>query len=235
MQSAFIYYKEKFMPNILVCEDDVALNKLICKVLEKHGHTVSSSNNGQEALDIIDSTHIDLIVTDVMMPNMDGYELIESIRCINSTIPVLVVTAKGTYSDKLRGFNLGADDYMVKPIDINELSLRVNALLRRSKIANERRIVIGQTILDSDAFTVSVAGDAVTLPQKEFLLLFKLLSYPDRVFTRFEIMEEIWGYESESDEKTINVHISKLRNRYENNPDFYIDTVRGIGYKAVLK
>lgn len=235
MQSAFIYYKEKFMPNILVCEDDVALNKLICKVLEKHGHTVSSSNNGQEALDIIDSTHIDLIVTDVMMPNMDGYELIESIRCINSTIPVLVVTAKGTYNDKLRGFNLGADDYMVKPIDINELSLRVNALLRRSKIANERRIVIGQTILDSDAFTVSVAGDAVTLPQKEFLLLFKLLSYPDRVFTRFEIMEEIWGYESESDEKTINVHISKLRNRYENNPDFYIDTVRGIGYKAVLK
>ena len=223
------------MPNILVCEDDVALNKLICKVLEKHGHTVSSSNNGQEALDIIDSTHIDLIVTDVMMPNMDGYELIESIRCINSTIPVLVVTAKGTYNDKLRGFNLGADDYMVKPIDINELSLRVNALLRRSKIANERRIVIGQTILDSDAFTVSVAGDAVTLPQKEFLLLFKLLSYPDRVFTRFEIMEEIWGYESESDEKTINVHISKLRNRYENNPDFYIDTVRGIGYKAVLK
>lgn len=223
------------MPNILVCEDDIALNKLICKVLEKHGHTVSSSNNGHEALDIIDSTHIDLIVTDVMMPNMDGYELLESIRCINSTIPVLVVTAKGTYNDKLRGFSLGADDYMVKPIDINELSLRVNALLRRSKIANERRIVIGQTILDSDAFTVSVGGESVTLPQKEFLLLFKLLSYPDRVFTRFEIMEEIWGYESESDEKTINVHISKLRNRYENNPDFYIDTVRGIGYKAVLK
>ena len=223
------------MPNILVCEDDVALNKLICRVLEKDGHTVSSTKDGEEALRVIDETHIDLIVTDIMMPNIDGYELVESIRSVNTTIPILFVTAKGTFNDKLRGFNLGADDYMVKPIDINELILRVNALLRRSKIANERRIVIGHTVLDSDAFTVSVSGETVTLPQKEFLLLFKLLSYPDRVFTRFEIMDEIWGYESESDEKTINVHISKLRNRYENNPDFYIDTVRGIGYKAVLK
>ncbi|MBR5286937.1 MAG: response regulator transcription factor [Clostridia bacterium] len=223
------------MPNVLVAEDDIALNKLICRVLEKSGHTVISAKDGESALTVLDEKHIDLIVTDVMMPKMDGYEFIENVRSFNSVVPVLFVTAKGSFNDKLRGFNLGADDYMVKPIDINELTLRVNALLRRSKIANEKRIIIGDTILDSEAFTVTSGGESVTLPQKEFLLLFKLLSYPDRVFTRFEIMEEIWGYESESDEKTINVHISKLRNRYENNKDFSIETVRGIGYKGVLK
>ena len=213
------------MPNILVAEDDIALNKLICKVLQKDGHFVVSKKDGQEALNALDEMHIDLIVTDIMMPKLDGYELVESVRSFNPKIPVLFVTAKGSFNDKLRGFNLGADDYMVKPIDINELILRVNALLRRSKIANEQRIVIGDTILDSEAYTVTTDGTCVTLPQKEFLLLFKLLSYPDRVFTRFEIMDEIWGYESESDEKTINVHISKLRSRYENNKDFSIETV----------
>ena len=223
------------MPNILVAEDDKALNKLICTVLERDGHNVFPAFDGIDALHKLDSTHIDMMVSDVMMPNIDGYELVESIRAVNTSMPILFVTARGTFSDKLKGFNLGVDDYMVKPIDINELILRVNALLRRSKIANERRLVIGSTVLDSDAFSVTFAGETVTLPQKEFLLLFKLLSYPDRVFTRFEIMDEIWGYESESDEKTINVHISKLRSRYENNPDFDIETVRGIGYKAVLK
>lgn len=223
------------MPSILVAEDDIALNRLICKVLEKDGHFVVSKKDGDEALKVLDEMHIDLIVTDVMMPKVDGYELVENIRSFNKTIPVLFVTAKGAFNDKLRGFNLGADDYMVKPIDINELILRVNALLRRSKIANEKRIVIGDTVLDSEAYSVTTEGETVTLPQKEFLLLFKLLSYPDRVFTRFEIMEEIWGYESESDEKTINVHISKLRNRYEHNKDFSIETVRGIGYKGVIK
>lgn len=223
------------MPNILVAEDDIALNKLICKVLERDGHTVFSTRDGKEALDRLDNTHIDLIVTDIMMPKIDGYELVESIRSINRSMPVLFVTAKGTFNDKLRGFNLGADDYMVKPIDINELILRVTALLRRSKIANERKLVIGSTVLDSEAYSVTFNGETCTLPQKEFLLIFKLLSYPDRVFTRFEIMDEIWGFESESDEKTINVHISKLRSRFEDNPDFSIETVRGIGYKAVLK
>ena len=223
------------MPSILVAEDDIALNRLICKVLEKDGHFVVSKKDGDEALKVLDEMHIDLIVTDVMMPKVDGYELVENVRSFNKTIPVLFVTAKGAFNGKLRGFNLGADDYMVKPIDINELILRVNALLRRSKIANEKRIVIGDTVLDSEAYSVTTEGETVTLPQKEFLLLFKLLSYPDRVFTRFEIMEEIWGYESESDEKTINVHISKLRNRYENNKDFSIETVRGIGYKGVIK
>ena len=223
------------MPNILVTEDDVALNKLISTVLKKNGHNVTSTYNGNEALQALDSAHVDLIVADVMMPGIDGFELIEAVRSVNKSIPVMLVTARGGYNDKHRGFNLGVDDYMVKPIDINEMILRVNALLRRSRIANERKLVIGSTTLDSDAFSVSYADETVTLPQKEFLLLFKLLSYPDRVFTRFEIMDEIWGYESESDEKTINVHISKLRSRYENNPDFSIETVRGIGYKAVLK
>lgn len=223
------------MPNILVVEDDIALNKLISKVLEKDGHTVISVKDGADALSRLESIHIDMIVTDIMMPNIDGYELVESIRAVNQSMPVLFVTAKGSFNDKSRGFNIGADDYMVKPIDINELILRVNALLRRSKIANEKRLLIGDTVLDSTSYTVTYNGESVTLPQKEFLLLFKLLSYPDRVFTRFEIMDEIWGYESESDEKTINVHISKLRSRYEDNPDFSIETVRGIGYKAVLK
>ncbi|MBR0231485.1 MAG: response regulator transcription factor [Clostridia bacterium] len=224
------------MPNILVCEDDKSLNNLISTVLRNDGHNVIAAFDGREALMQFDCAHIDMLVSDIMMPEIDGYELLESLRSVNNNLPVLFITAKGTFSDKSKGFNLGADDYMVKPIDIKELVLRVNALLRRSKISNERRIVIGSTVLDSDAYTVTEAdGASVTLPQKEFLLLFKLLSYPDRVFTRFEIMDEIWGYESESDEKTINVHISKLRSRYENNPDFSIETVRGIGYKAVIK
>ena len=223
------------MPNIIVCEDDRSLNKLITTVLRNDGHTVISVFNGTMALEELDNQHIDMIVTDVMMPVMDGYELLEQLRGAKNNIPVLFVTAKGSFNDKSRGFNLGADDYMVKPIDIKELVLRVNALLRRSKIANERTLIIGSTVLDSEAFTVTCDGQSVTLPQKEFLLLFKLLSYPDKVFTRYEIMDEIWGYESESDDKTINVHISKIRSRYENNPDFSIETVRGIGYKAVIK
>lgn len=223
------------MPNILVAEDDLALNRLICRVLEKAGHLVFSVNDGNGALKIMETNHIDLLVSDVMMPEMDGFELLETIRYTDKKMPVLLVTALGSYNDKFKGFNLGVDDYMVKPIDINELILRVNAILRRSKIANERRLVIGNTILDSDSFTVSTNGEIATLPQKEFLLLFKLLSYPEHVFTRYELMDEIWGYESESDEKTINVHISKLRSRYENNEDFSIETLRGIGYKAVLK
>jgi len=223
------------MPNIMVVEDDRALNKLIYTVLEKAGHVVFPAYDGANALDILDENHIDMIVTDVMMPHMDGFELVQAIRSVNKNMPVLMVTARASYNDKLCGFNAGVDDYMVKPIDINELILRVNAILRRSKIANENKISVGNTILDSEAYTVSTPEETVTLPQKEFLLLFKLLSYPDRVFTRYEIMDEIWGFDTESDEKTINVHISKLRSRYENNPDFAIETVRGIGYKAVLK
>lgn len=223
------------MPNILVVEDDKALNKLICRVLERNGHAVFSACGGEEALSLLDGTYIDLVLTDIMMPGTDGYELVAAIRAADTKMPVIFITAKSGFGDKLRGFNLGADDYMVKPIDINELVLRVNAILRRSRIANERRLVIGSTVLDADSFTVSAGGSTSALPQKEFLLLFKLLSYPGRIFTRYEIMDEIWGYDSESDEKTINVHISKLRSRFEENGDFSIETVRGLRYKAVLK
>ena len=223
------------MPNILVVEDDKALNKLICRVLERNGHAVFSACGGEEALSLLDGTYIDLVLTDIMMPGTDGYELVAAIRAADTKMPVIFITAKSGFGDKLRGFNLGADDYMVKPIDINELVLRVNAILRRSRIANGRRLVIGSTVLDADSFTVSAGGSTSALPQKEFLLLFKLLSYPGRIFTRYEIMDEIWGYDSESDEKTINVHISKLRSRFEENGDFSIETVRGLGYKAVLK
>ena len=223
------------MPKILVVEDDNDLNNLIQTVLESKGHDVFAARNGKEALDILDITHIDLIISDIMMPRMDGIRLLTDIREANMKMPVLLITAKGSYDDKNKGFSSGADDYMVKPIDIKELVLRVNALLRRSKIANERQLRIANITLDADTLTVIKDGNIYALSPKEFYLLFKLLSYPGRVFTRFEIMSEVWGYDSESDEKTINVHISKLRTRFEGWPEFEISTVRGLGYKAIVK
>lgn len=223
------------MPKILVVEDDNDLNNLIQTVLESKGHDVFAARNGKEALDILDITHIDLIISDIMMPRMDGIRLLTDIREANMKMPVLLITAKGSYDDKNKGFSSGADDYMVKPIDIKELILRVNALLRRSKIANERQLRIANITLDADTLTVARDGDINVLSPKEFYLLFKLLSYPGRVFTRFEIMSEVWGYDSESDEKTINVHISKLRTRFEGWTEFEISTVRGLGYKAIVK
>uniref|UniRef100_A0A0A8KWY8 Heme response regulator HssR n=2 Tax=ecological metagenomes TaxID=410657 RepID=A0A0A8KWY8_9ZZZZ len=223
------------MPKILVVEDDNDLNNLIQTVLESKGHDVFAVRNGKEALDILDITHIDLIISDIMMPRMDGIRLLTDIREANMKMPVLLITAKGSFDDKNKGFSSGADDYMVKPIDIKELILRVNALLRRSKIANERQLRIANITLDADTLTVARDGDINVLSPKEFYLLFKLLSYPGRVFTRFEIMSEVWGYDSESDEKTINVHISKLRTRFEGWTEFEISTVRGLGYKAIVK
>ena len=223
------------MPKILVVEDDNDLNNLIQTVLESKGHDVFAARNGKEALDILDITHIDLIISDIMMPRMDGIRLLTDIREANMKMPVLLITAKGSYDDKNKGFSSGADDYMVKPIDIKELVLRVNALLRRSKIANERQLRVADVTLDADTLRVIKGEDAYTLAPKEFYLLFKLLSYPNRVFTRFEIMSEVWGYDSESDEKTINVHISKLRSKFESWPEFEIVTIRGLGYKAIVK
>ena len=223
------------MPKILVVEDDIDLNNLIRTVLESKGHEVFSAQNGKEALDALELTHIDLIISDIMMPHMDGFALLSDIRQAKLAMPVLLITAKGSYDDKNRGFSSGADDYMVKPIDIKELVLRVNALLRRSKIANERQLRIADVTLDADLLQVMRGEEIYTLSPKEFQLLFKLLSYPGRVFTRFEIMSEVWGYDSESDEKTINVHISKLRTRFEGWPEFEIATVRGLGYKAIVR
>ncbi|MEA4914685.1 MAG: response regulator transcription factor [Christensenella sp.] len=223
------------MPKILVVEDDIDLNNLIRTVLEGKGYEVFSAENGKTALDTLDMTHIDLMISDIMMPQLDGLSLLTDLRQANMEMPVLLITAKGSFADKSKGFSSGADDYMVKPIDIKELELRVNALLRRSRISNERRLRVEDVILDADTLTVTKDQNVQILSPKEFYLLFKLLSYPGRVFTRFEIMSEIWGYDSESDEKTINVHISKLRSRFENWPEFEILTIRGLGYKAIVK
>lgn len=223
------------MTKILLVEDDADLNEMIRTVLENNGFDVCAVGSGEAALDALDRQHVDLIISDVMMPGMDGFTLLKQIREANMATPVLFITVKGSYEDKKRGFSIGVDDYMVKPIDIKELVLRVSALLRRAKIACERQLQIADVTLDANTLTVTRGNETQTLTPKEFYLLFKLVSYPGRVFTRFEIMSEIWGYDSESDEKTINVHISKLRSRFEGWPEFDIQTVRGLGYKAVVQ
>ena len=221
------------MFNIMIVEDDVNQRKLMSTVLEQYGYEVLLAGDGVEALDIMDKKHVDLIILDIMMPRMDGFELTETLRQSGCNIPILMVSAKQSPLDKRKGFIIGTDDYMTKPVDEEEMVLRVGALLRRSKIVNDRKLTIGATTLFYDAFSVSVNGEDQELPQKEFLLLFKLLSYPNKIFTRRQLMDEIWDMDSESDERTVDVHISRLRDRYRNNPDFEIVTVRGLGYKAV--
>ena len=217
----------------MVVEDDQNQRKLISTVLEQYGYTVVQACDGVDALEQMDKKHIDLIILDIMMPKMDGFELTDTLRQTGCNIPILMVTAKQSPLDKRKGFIIGTDDYMVKPIDEEEMVLRVGALLRRSKIVNERKLTIGSTTLHYDGFTVSHPDGEDELPQKEFLLLFKLLSYPNKIFTRRQLMDEIWDMDSESDERTVDVHISRLRDRYRGNPDFDIVTVRGLGYKAV--
>jgi len=221
------------MFNILLVEDDVRLNNLIKTVLEKNGFKVLCAFNANEALQIMDMQIIDMIISDIMMPGMDGYDFASAVRKNNNTVPILFVTAKDSFNDKQRGFNIGIDDYMVKPIDLNEMMLRVNALLRRSKIANEHKLTVGSTVLDYETLTVSYDNKDVVLPKKEFSLLFKLLSYPNRIFTRTQLMDEFWGYNSESYERTVDVHVTRLREKFKDNTDFEIVTVRGLGYKAV--
>jgi DNA-binding response OmpR family regulator len=223
------------MFNILIVEDDKNIRKLMQTVLRQNGYNTISASDGAEALDLFDKEHIDLMICDIMMPNMDGYELTESLRSAKYNLPVLMVTAKESFSDKKKGFLVGTDDYMVKPIDVNEMVLRVQALLRRSQIVNERKLTIGDVTLNYDALTVSRGGDVHTLPQKEFYLLYKLLSYPNIVFTRLQLMDEIWGMDSETDDRTVDVHIKRLRERFYGYPEFEIITVRGLGYKAEKK
>lgn len=220
------------MVNILVVEDDKNLSKLMTAVLKQNGYNVLNAADGMQALDILDTSHVDLIISDIMMPNMDGYELTNQLRQSNYNLPILMVTAKETFEDKKRGFILGTDDYMVKPIDIDEMILRVAALLRRSRIINENRLTIGEVVLDYDALTVNRGTDSIQLPKKEFYLLFKLLSYPKKIFTRQQLMDEIWGIDAEADERTVDVHIKRLREKLVDFPEFDIVTVRGLGYKA---
>jgi len=221
------------MVKLLVAEDDPVLRRVICAALEKHGHIAVPASDGEDALRLLEKEHIDLVISDVMMPELDGYGLVDALRGSGCTVPILLVTVLERIEDKRRGFLSGADDYMVKPIDLNELLLRVDALLRRAKIATEHRIVCGASVLDHDSFTVTANGEVVQLPQKEFLLLFKLLSYPGKIFTRSQLMDEIWGVDSETDARTVDVHINRLRDRFRNCEDFSVVTVRGLGYKAV--
>lgn len=221
------------MINILLVEDDQKLNKLFYTVLSKQEFNVHIANNGIEAFNILENNHIDLIISDIMMPKMDGYEFTENVRKINEDIPILMITAKDDFNSKQKSFLIGIDDYMVKPIDVNEMILRVNALLRRSKIVHDKKQVVGSTVLEYDSLTITRNDESIVLAQKEFYLLYKLLSYPNKVFTRNQLMDEIWGVDSPSDLQTIDVHINRLRRRFENNPDFKIVTVRGLGYKVV--
>lgn len=222
------------MFQVLVVEDDKNSRRLMRAILKHAGYEVTQAENGVEALEVMDKQHIDLIVLDVMMPEMDGYEFTEQLRGSNNNTPILMVTAKQLPEEKCKGFLVGTDDYMVKPVNEDEMLLRIKALLRRSQIANERKLHIGKVTLDYDALTVSREGAGQTLPQKEFYLLYKLLSYPDKIFTRLQLMDEIWGMESETVDTTVNVHVNRLRKRFETWPEFKIIAVRGIGYKAVL-
>ena len=221
------------MFNILVVEDDAELNRLFCTVLSKNGYNPIGASDGEAALDIMQSEYIDLIITDIMMPRLDGFQLTESLRHTDRTTPVLLITAKDSFGDKQRGFLSGADDYMVKPVDVEEMLLRVGALLRRARIISDHRQVVGSTVLDYDALTVTVGKKETVLPQKEFYLLYKLLSAPGHIFTRQQLMDEIWGMESETEARTVDVHINRLRERFRDCTDFSIVTVRGLGYKAV--
>ena len=221
------------MFNIMIVEDDANQRKLMQSVLEQYGYTVTQAEDGQVALDMLDKKHVDLIILDIMMPKMDGFEFTSTLRQSGCNIPILMVSAKQSPVDKRKGFIIGTDDYMTKPVDEEEMVLRVGALLRRSKIANERKLSFGSTTLYYDSLSVVCNNETQELPQKEFLLLFKLLSYPNKIFTRRQLMDEIWDMESESDERTVDVHVSRLREKFRENQDFEIMTVRGLGYKAV--
>lgn len=220
------------MLKILIAEDDRELRQLFSHVLIKNGYTVKGVSNGQEALDAMDSDYFDLIISDIMMPVMDGYAFVRLLREAGNNTPVLMITAKDAFDDMRTGFLSGTDDYMVKPVNVNEMVLRVGALLRRAQMINDRRQVIGNTTLECDSLTVTTAEDSFVLPQKEFMLLYKMVSYPGKIFTRQQLMDEIWGYDSSSDTHTVDVHIGRLRDRFRDNPDFKIVTIRGIGYKV---
>ena len=221
------------MFKILIAEDDKELRQLFQHVLLKNGYTVKGVSNGREALDALDGDYYDLIISDIMMPVLDGYEFVHSLREAGNTTPVMMITAKDAFEDMRLGFLSGTDDYMVKPVNVNEMVLRVGALLRRAQMANERRQLLGDTVLECDSLTVSRDGESMVLPQKEFMLLYKMASFPGRIFTRQQLIDEIWGYDSDSDTHTVDVHIGRLRERFRDNPDFKIVTIRGVGYKVV--
>ena len=221
------------MHKILIAEDDRELRQLFSHVLTKNGFAAKGVSNGKEGLEAMETDYFDLIISDIMMPVMDGYEFIRQLRDAGNTTPVLMITARDAFDDMRTGFQAGTDDYMVKPVNVNEMVLRVQALLRRAQMINERRQVIGSTILECDSLTVVTENETMVLPQKEFMLLYKMASFPGRIFTRQQLMDEIWGYDTDSDTHTVDVHIGRLRDRFRNSKDFKIVTMRGVGYKVV--
>ena len=223
------------MFHLLVVDDDKNTRLFLTALLEDAGYTVTAASNGEEALETMDRAHIDLVVLDIMMPKMDGYEFTRLLRESDNNLPILMVSAKQLPADKHKGFAVGTDDYITKPIDDEEFLYRIKALLRRAQIATEHRITVGDVVLDYDSFTVTKGDQIQELPQKEFLLLYKLLSYPGKIFTRIQLMDEIWGADSETGWETVTVHIGRLRRRFEGWEEFSIESVRGLGYKAVKK
>ena len=223
------------MINVLIVEDDTELRRLFKTVLGKSGYRILEAGHGEEALDIMEVEHVSLLITDVMMPKLNGFDLVKMLRRFNPNLPILMITAKGGIEDKQKGFGSGIDDYLVKPVDVKELVMRVEALLRRAKIINERRLEIGSTLLKYDELTVACNGSESLLPQKEFYLLYKMLSYPNIIFTRQQLMDEIWGIDVETETRTVDVHINRIRERFKGNPDFDIVTIRGLGYKGVKR
>ena len=223
------------MFHILVVDDDRHTRMLMQAILEAENYTVYTADNGVSALEVMDKNHIDLVVLDIMLPQMDGYEFTRLLRETDNNLPILMVSAKQLPQDKHRGFLVGTDDYITKPIDEEEMLLRIKALLRRAQIVSEQKIRVGDVVLDYNTFTVTRGSEAVVLPQKEFLLLYKLLSYPGKIFTRIQLMDEIWGADSETGWETVTVHVGRLRKRFEHWPEFEIDSVRGLGYRAVKK
>ena len=223
------------MFHILVVDDDKYIQRLMRAVLEAEHYTVFTAANGEEALEVMEAEHIDLVVLDIMMPKMDGYAFTKTLRNVQNELPILMVSAKQLPADRKLGFLAGTDDFMTKPVDEEEMLLRIKALLRRAKIASERKIVVGRVTLNYDSLSVAREGEAQVLPQKEFLLLYKLLSYPGKIFTRIQLMDEIWGVGSDTGWETVTVHIGRLRKRFERWEDFEIESVRGLGYRAVKK
>lgn len=223
------------MINVLLVEDNNDLRELISAELKRVGYKVREASDGEKAKALFDDDKFDLIITDIMMPNVDGLELANYIRERDVSVPILIITAKGSKEDKYKGFNAGTDDYMVKPIDIDELLLRSNALLRRARILRDKKLVIGGATLYYDASTIEIDGESMVLPPKEFQILYKLLSYPNKIFTKNQLMEDLWDYDSETLDMTIYTHIYRLREKFINCPYFEIVTIRNLGYRAVVK
>jgi DNA-binding response OmpR family regulator len=223
------------MINVLVVEDDIKLNQLVCTYLNDNGYSAKGCLNPNEAYDLMYNSLFDLIISDIMMPGVDGYEFAETVRYVNKTIPILFMTARDDITSKQKGFRAGIDDYMVKPIDMDELVLRVGALLRRANITNDKRMTVGNLVMDADAMTASVNGEDIPVTVREFNILYKLLSYPNRTFSRAQLMDEFWGIDSDTSLRAVDVYITKLRDKFSCCEGFKIVTVHGLGYKAIIQ